>query len=682
MKTFLNTSPFYWHILSFLFAASCAAITYFKHRSNSNISKRLVYVLFLIRFLFVLLICYLTLNLFIKTFSKETQKPVIIVAIDNSESMRSAYDSVEVNTKLAKDLAALGEELKGNYDLKFIKFGQKSKLMQNVLTELNFNENESNFDELFSTIDNNYANLSIGALIIVSDGIYNAGINPTYKTKNIDHPIYTVAVGDTTQTPDISIQKVNHNSIAYLGNIFPVDVSIAAKKFIGKEILVSLNKGGQPVSVKNLKINQQNYASVLSFTANANTTGLQKYSVLVSVLPEEKNKLNNFATFLIDVIDNKEKVLIVANAPHPDVAAVKEALDGLGTYEVDFCLMNEQKSNLKSYSAIVLHGGTEGSNSILMKQITDNMIPIFKIATSDKLNNNRTNEVIPIIDRSFNLFSISDDLKKFIAELPAVNAPFGNYAAVGNEQVLLYQKIGSVETQNPLYYFNETNGLKTAYFTGDGLWRWKLRDYAEHQSHTLFNELISKSIQYLAVKSDKSYFRLNAPKLVNENEAIEFNAEVYNKSYELVNEGDVQLTITSSDNKNFQFTFSKTDNAYLLNAGQFAPGEYKYVAQTKVGNELFKKTGLVTVRALESEKINTVANHQMLNQLSISTNGKFVYQKQLAELKNAIESNETIKPITYSQNSTDPLIELKWLFAIALLLFGLEWYVRKIYLTI
>jgi hypothetical protein len=155
--------------------------------------------------LFVLLICYLTLNLFIKTFSKETQKPVIIVAIDNSESMRSAYDSVEVNTKLAKDLAALGEELKGNYDLKFIKFGQKSKLMQNVLTELNFNENESNFDELFSTIDNNYANLSIGALIIVSDGIYNAGINPTYKTKNIDHPIYTVAVGDTTQTPDISI---------------------------------------------------------------------------------------------------------------------------------------------------------------------------------------------------------------------------------------------------------------------------------------------------------------------------------------------------------------------------------------------------------------------------------------------------------------------------------------------
>lgn len=624
----------------------------------------------------------MALNLFIKTLSKETQKPVIIVAVDNSESMRSAFDSVEVRTKLARDLAALGEELNGNYDLKFVKFGQRAESMQNNLSDLNFNEKESNFEELFSTLDNNYANLSIGALVLVSDGIYNAGINPTYKTKNIDYPIYSVAIGDTTQTPDVSIQKVNHNSIAYLGNIFPIDVSIAAKKFIGKEILVSLIKDGQPISVKNLKINQQSFYSVLSFTANANSTGLQKYSVSVSVLPEEKNKLNNFSTFLIDVIDNKEKVLIVANAPHPDIAAVKEALDGLGTYEVDFSLINEQNFNLRSYSAIILHGGNDGSNSLLIKQITDNKVPLFKIASGDKLNNNRANEVIPIIDKTFNLFSISDDLKKFIAELPAVNAPFGNYAAADNEQVLLYQKIGSVETQNPLYYFKEVNGLKTAYFIGDGLWRWKLRDYAEHQNHTLFNELISKSIQYLAVKSDKSYFRLNAPKLVDESESIEFSAEVYNKSYELVNEQDVQLTITSPENKNFQFTFSKTNNSYQLNIGQFAPGEYKYVAQTKVGNELFTKTGFVTVKALESEKINTVANHQMLNQLSTSTKGRLVYQKQLADLQNIIESNETIKPITYSQNSTDPLIELKWLFAIALLLFGLEWYLRKIYLTI
>ncbi len=682
MKAFLNNSPFYWHILSFLFAAICAVFTYYKHRSNTSVSGKLIYVLFLLRFLFVLLICYLSLNLFIKTVSKDTQKPVVIFAIDNSESMRSAFDSNEVKTKLVKDLVVLGEELNSNYDLKFIKFGQKAQSVQNALTELNFNEKESNFDELFSTLDNNYANLSIGALILVSDGIYSAGTNPTYRTKNIDYPIFTVATGDTTQTPDICIQKINHNSIAYVGNIFPVDVSLSAKKFIDKEIVVSLLKDGKSISTKNLKINQQNYSSVVTFTANASSTGLQKYNVSVSVLPEEKNKLNNFGSLLIDVIDNKEKVLIVANSPHPDIAAVREALDGLGTYEVDFCLINELKTNLKSYSAIILHGGTEVTNSVLLKEVSNNLLPTFKIATTEKLNYSRTNEVVPIVDRSFNLFSISDELKKFISEMPAVNAPYGNYAATNNEQVLFYQKIGSVETQNPLFYFKEVNGLKTASYLGDGLWRWKLRDYAEHQNCLLFNELISKSIQYLAVKSDKSYFRLNAPKLVNENETIEFNAEVYNKSYELVNDGEVELTITSPENKNFQFTFSKTDKAFQLNAGQLSPGEYKYVAQTKVGNELFKKAGQLVVKALESEKINTVANHQMLNQLSASTGGKLFYENQLAELKKAITQNETIKPITFTQNSTNPLIELKWLFAIALLLFGIEWYLRKIYLTI
>ena len=76
--------------------------------------------------------------------------------------------------------------------------------------------------------------------------------------------------------------------------------------------------------------------------------------------------------------------------------------------------------------------------------------------------------------------------------------------------MLFQQKIGSVETENPIYIFNELNGYKTCLFLGDGLWRWKMRDFAENGNTECFQELVSKTIQYLSVKNEKSFFRLAA----------------------------------------------------------------------------------------------------------------------------------------------------------------------------
>jgi len=53
--------------------------------------------------------------------------------------------------------------------------------------------------------------------------------------------------------------------------------------------------------------------------------------------------------------------------------------------------------------------------------------------------------------------------------------------------------------------YSEINGVKNANFLGDGLWKWKMRDYVDHNNHNLFNELISKTVQYLSVKADKSF---------------------------------------------------------------------------------------------------------------------------------------------------------------------------------
>jgi hypothetical protein len=339
---------------------------------------------------------------------------------------------------------------------------------------------------------------------------------------------------------------------------------------------------------------------------------------------------------------------------------------------------------------VIIHGYSP-AQAQLLADCKNNLVPFWIInpATSENLPGikisgslNKFNDSEPYAEKSFGLFTVSDDLKKFVNDLPAVKIFFGNYSVGNGSNSLINQRIGQIETENPILFFSETNGLKSAVFLGDGLWKWKFRDFSEHKNVNLFTELISKSVQYLSVKSDKSFFRVSAPKIINENTEVEFGAEVYNKSYEAITDPDVTLVVTNPENKKFNYTFSKTANAYKLNAGILPPGEYRYEASVKNNNELFVKQGVFAIREVIAEKINTVADHQLLFQLSNRSNGKLFYPADLAKLEEELIKNEKIKPITYSQLSTSSLIDLKWLFWLILGLMSAEWFFRKRFLSI
>jgi hypothetical protein len=77
-----------------------------------------------------------------------------------------------------------------------------------------------------------------------------------------------------------------------------------------------------------------------------------------------------------------------------------------------------------------------------------------------------------------------------------------------------------------------------------------------------------------------------------------------------------------------------------------------------------------------------VANHNLLYQLARRTNGKLFLPRELKSLEQTLQSNELIKPITYSQTSTTLLLDLKWLFWVILSLFAVEWFFRKRFLSI
>ena len=672
----ISNYPWYYTLLCLVAGFVFSAILYIKDKQNAERSKYLLYGLATLRFLSISLIALLLLDIFIKRLVNETEKPVIILAQDNSSSLVAGKDSFEIKNEYTNAITSFANAIKDKYDLKTYQFDSESKPTETF----DFNGKETDISKLFLDLENNYANKNIGAIILATDGIYNKGTNPLYSIKKFNAPIYTIALGDTVPLKDVWIQTINHNQVAYLGNTFPAEVVVNAIDLKDKQVSVSISNNGKILKSENVTINSNSFSTTLNYLLEADKTGIQKYTITIATINEDKNKQNNSQSFIIDVIDNREKVLILANAPHPDIAALEQSISAPQTYEVEVALINEFTKPLKPYSLVILHQ-TPTVPQLISNELKVNNQSAFYIGNtgnaSKSLFNNKTNDAEGVFQKEFSLFTLSDELKNYIKNFPAVSVPFKNGLVNNGSNILIAQKIGVIETEEPLLLFTEINGVKTANFLGDGLWKWRMRDFADHGNHNLFNELISKTVQYLSVKADKSFFRVFTKKIINENEAIDFTAEVYNQSYELVTEPDVTLILKDDKNKTFNYTFNKKQTMYSLSAGQFPAGEYSYEAKVKFGEKLYTKSGIIVIKEIVSEKINTVANHQLLYQISKQSGGKLFYKNQLEQLQKEILSSESIKSITYSHKQLTDLVNLKWLFFVILAFLSIEWFLRK-----
>ncbi len=675
----ISNYPWYYTLLCFLAGFVFSAAMYFRDKHHAERPKLLRYSLATLRFASVTLIALLLLDIFMKRLVNETEKPVILVMQDNSSSITAGKDSTEIKTDYTKALAALVDAVKEKYDVKTYRFDSELSPSVPPMSGIDFKGRETDISKAFSDIENNYLNKNIGAVILASDGIYNKGTNPLYSFGKLNAPVYTIALGDTIPLKDVWIQSVIHNQVAYLGNSFPVEVVVNATDLNGSQATVSITQEGKTLKNETIAINSKSFSKTLNYVFDAVKPGIQKYTVSITGVDEDKNKQNNVQSFMIDVIDNREKILILANAPHPDIAALEQSISHAQTYEVEVALLNNFTKPLKPYSLVILH---QVSNTplALVNDIKANNIPVFFIGNSGFINarnDQRSNEVEAAYKKEFALFSVSPELQGYFKNLPAVKCPFRGNVNAGSVSSLLSQRLGVVDTDEPLLFFSESNGVKSGGFTGDGLWRWRLRDYADHGNHNLFNELISKTVQYLSVKADKSFFRVYTKKIINENEALDFTAEVYNQSYELITDPDVTLSLKDSKGKVYNYTFSKKQTMYSLSAGQFSAGEYTWEAKVKSGDKLYTKTGLVIVKEVVSEKINTVANHQLLYQIAQQSGGKLFYKNQLEALQKAILETDSIKSITYSHKQLNELVNLKWIFFVILLLLSAEWFLRK-----
>jgi len=289
-----------------------------------------------------------------------------------------------------------------------------------------------------------------------------------------------------------------------------------------------------------------------------------------------------------------------------------------------------------------------------------------------------TNNVQATFANNFSLYKVDPLLENALPKFSPLLAPFGEFKEGANTSVLAYQRIGKVETKYPLIIFGETNGAKSGVIAAENIWKWKLYDYLENKNHGVFEELLSKVIQYLSLKEDKRKFRVSLDKnIFNENEQIIFDAELYNQSYELINEPDASISIKDEQGKEYNFTFDKSGNAYRLNVGLLNVGNYTYTAKTFTNGENLTYNGQLSVRPIQLELFATTADHALLKLLSDKYGGSMVSPTAITTLSQVIKNKGNAKPVIYESTKTRSIINIQWILGLLIGLLVFEWFLRR-----
>ena len=670
----MNTNTILLLILSVLIAAGLAYYQYlYKVKNKSNLN----FFLALLRFLALFSILLLLINPTITTSTLEIQKTPLVVVMDNSSSipfLKSNKIAKEVYQKLVSN-----SELQEKYEIQSYQFDTEFQSSKSF----NFKGLQTNIDVVAQSLKSTFKN-KIFPTVLLTDGNQTTGNDYEYSFDAVNK-VYPIILGDTTQVFDLKINQINSNQYAFHKNKFPVEAFI---EYSGKEPInakFTITVGKSTLAQQTISLSPNKKAVVVQLVLPANKIGLQVYKAQITTSKEEKNKFNNSINFAVDVIDQKTSIAIISSLNHPDIGALKRAIEYNVQRKVTILKPNTI-SELKNFNVVVFYQPNstfkmafDASKSLgLNAFIITGSATDFSFLNQQQTNlqfkmGNQTEDYFAGFNSQFNLFAL-DNIG--FETFPPLQNSFGTITSKGNVSVLLSSKIKSIDIQSPLLAFAENQGKRTAYLLGENSWKWRAQSFIEHQSFEKYDAFIDKIIQFLASTAIKKSLVVEHQPIYNSGDIIEISAQYFNKNYEFDENARLNIAVVNTQTKVVtNYDLVKRSNSFKVNLDGLPAGKYNFIVTELNSKEKYSNQFEILEFNIEKQFVNP--NFRKLQQLATQTKGKVFLPNQSTDLIQLLLKNEDYKAIQKNVITQNPLIDWTWLLVIIAFLLSTEWLVRK-----
>ena len=641
------------------------------HQSKVNV------YLALLRFVSVFGLLLLLINPIISRKTFEIIKTPLPLVVDNSASisdLKATGRVQEVYKKLASNAA-----LQNKFDIQSYRFDSQFEMSETF----GFKGEQSNLEEVAKNLKSIYKNTTFPT-VLITDGNQTTGNDYIYSF-NADNKIYPVVAGDTVIYPDFKISQLNVNKYAFQKNKFPVEVFLQYFGIKSINANLKITQGNTVLNTQNVTFSQEKKSAVVSVLLPADKTGLQLFKAIITSVEPEKNTYNNTKNFAVEVIDQKTNIAIVTEVNHPDIGALKRAIESNIQRKVTIVKPKDIKS-LTDYNILVLYQPTVEFKSVFEANKNAGINTFIITGTNTDFNflNQQQNSLVfrmsgqredylASYNAQFNLFALEDI---GFEEFPPLQHAFGTITTNANVSVLLTSRIRNIDTKAPLLAFSEQQGRRSAFLLGENSWKWRLQSHVENKSYEKYDVFIDKIIQYLASNNSKKSLVVNHESFYNSGDALEITAQYFNKNYEFDEKARLTIGVTNKNTKQTKsYDLLKTNNAFKVNLDGLPAGQYNFSVKELNSNTTYN--GYFEVLDFDIEKQFVNPDLLKLRQLAVQTQGNVFMPNQTDQLVKELLENPDYKAIQKAIVKKTPLIDSMWLLILIAITLASEWFMRK-----
>lgn len=661
-------------VLSLLVAGGLSFFQYYYKAKNKS---KLIVFLACLRFASIFGILVLLINPVVTGETLEIVKPPLAVVVDNSSSI-VALKAKEKTLEFYKALIS-NTALQEKFDVQSYQFDSDFQ----PSNQFDFTGKQTNLDAIAKDLKSINKNVFFPT-VVITDGNQTNGNDYVFSFDS-KNKVFPVVVGDTTKILDFKITQLNVNKYAFYKNKFPVEVFLQYSGDKNALANLSISQGNTVLQKQSVSFSPSKQTAIVSLLLPANAIGTQVYKASIFSKEKEINTYNNSKNFAVEVIDQKTNIAIVSVVNHPDIAALKRAIESNSQRKVT--VVNPHKINfLSDYNILILYQPTTefkkvfednklaGINTFIITGTeTDFAFLNQQQEDLDFKMSSQKEDYLGSFNSQFNLFA-TDDIG--FENFPPLENAYGKVTVKGAVSVLLSSKIRNIATNAPLLAFVENQGKRSAYLLGENSWKWRMQSHVNSDSFDSYDLFIDKIIQFLASNNSKKSLVVNHESFYNSGDAIEISAQYFNKNYEFDEKARLSIAIENTKTKQTKnYDLLKSNTTYKVNLDGLVAGNYNFKVTELNSKTTYSSQFEILDFDIEKQFVNP--NVDKLEQLAQNTNGQVFYSDQVKKVTEVLLADETYQSIQKSNRTRSPLIDWYWMLVLIVIFLATEWFARK-----
>lgn len=582
----------------------------------------------------------------------------------------------------------------------------------------------------------------LGGVLLVSDGADNVDLaqgavgRARAALADLDVPVSTFLVGQET-LKDLAVERVKVDDFAFVRNSLTVEVELHARGFSGQEVPVVLKQEGKVVASKSVRFDSSDDVKPLGFTFTPDQTGRFVYTVSMPVYPDEAVGENNSRSFVLKVIRDRVRVLLVVGKPSWDERFLRGLLRQdanvdmvsfyiLRTMSDDPGVVSQERelslipfpmeeifdTKLDTFDVVIFQnfGYTDSSLSIAqyernLERYVHNGGALVMIGGDSVLGEGRANmptlyEALPLegagpaSPEPFKARLTPEGLRHPVTamasggvsteaawgELPPIPGANLTRAKQGATVLMDHPFLTSDGKNAPLVAVWDYGRGRTLVIATDASWYWAFNAHKEGSPNRTYDRFWGNALRWLVRDPDLTTLNVTAdPPSVEPGRPVGVVVASRTSDYQPAQDAQVRVELVSVDTQRpvaVQTGQTGPDGVVRLEFPPPAPGPYKLVATAKKGEtDLGQGEDAVAVRAVGPELSDASVRPELMEQIARYTGGK-AYRLPQDGLPGDVPLLDP--PVVEVGRAKDKPLWDRWYYLVALVaLLGAEWFLRR-----